>query len=307
MGLDAAERPPIVARIGILTTGHIDVAVYRAFATQLRDSIPHVTFNLIYREANFSKSQLATQLVELLALHLDVLICMDLFAADFAKTRRSHDSPPIVFLAHADPLASHLIQGYSEPGGNLTGVTTYRCVDGKMIEIMRDAFPGRKRIGYLVDGSIDDDKDCARLSAEVAARDRVDLMKLDVSAPDFLSTLPATLSALHLDAVVAPASAPIWQNRKAVVGAVNDQRLPAIYEGTVFLEEGGLMSYGSVATDAMRQIVSAVDAILTGEAAGRIPVEQPSLFELVINLRAPHFSDFKIRAETLRRADRILE
>jgi putative ABC transport system substrate-binding protein len=232
---------------------------------------------------------------------------MDLFAADFAKTRRSDDSPPIVFLAHADPLAARLIQGYSEPGGNLTGVTSYRCVDGKMIEIMTDAFPGRKRIGFFVDGYTDDDKDCARLSAEAAARNRVDLVKIPVSAPDFLSTLPATLSALRLDAVVAPASAPIWQNRKAVVAAVNEQRLPAIYEGTVFLEEGGLMSYGSVATDAMRQIVSAVDAILAGEPAGRIPVEQPSLFELVINLRAPHFSDFKIRAETLRRADRILE
>lgn len=214
-------------------------------------------------------------------------------------------SIPIVFLAHADPVASKLIQSYAHPGDGVTGVTTYRCIDAKMLEILAGTFPTRKRIAYLTDAS--DDKACAEKARRDAARMRVDLIPVDVSPKDFFAGLAEHMKSLLVDAVLAPASAPLWQNARAVVHALNDAKLPAIYENDIFLTEGGLMSYGPVRADAIPQLAKSVSKILRGEPAGEIPVDQPTLFEFVINLHAPHFSEFGIKAETLRRADRVLE
>ena len=295
------------AQIGVLSFGNNEPKVYQRLTSLLQDLVPEFGLTVISRQAGFSQEQLAAQLEELLAQRLDALICLDLFTANYAKARRQGMAPPIVFLVHADPLASHLIQAYSKPGNNLTGVTTYRCVDGKLVEILADAFPTRKRFGYFLDSSTEDDKDCIRLAHEAAVRGRIELVEIDVSAPNFVARLSTTLSALHLDALVAPASAPTWQNRKAVVDVVDTQRLPAIYESTLFLDEGGLMSYGSIASDSIAQVARTAGKILRGERAGEIPVDQPTLFELTINLRAQHAGEYGIKAATLRRADRILE
>jgi putative ABC transport system substrate-binding protein len=294
--------------IGVLATGHNDPSFYESLETQIRRTLLDIgaRLRLVRREAGFVQAELVRQVSELMSLHPDVLICLDLVSATVAKAHRPNESIPIVFLAHADPLASNLVQSYAHPGNNVTGVTTYRCVDGKMMEILTDTFPARKRIGYLLDASIDD-KTCVEQARRTASRVQVDLIRIDVSPPDFVATLREHLESLRLDAVLAPASAPVWQSRKAVVEALNDLRLPAIYESDVFLAEGGLMSYGPVRTDAIPQVVKSVRKILRGESAGDIPVDQPALFEFVMNLRAPHFSEFGIKATTLRRADRILE
>jgi putative ABC transport system substrate-binding protein len=293
--------------IGILSTGHNDPQVYRDLQMQLRRSLVRSFVTVAIREASFSQERLAMQFNELLARDLNVLICMDLFAANFARSRRRGTNPPIVFIAHADPLASHLIHAYAEPGNNLTGVTTYRCVDGKMVEIMADAFPLRKRLGYFLDSAVREDIDCIRLADDAAIRNGIELVKIDVTSPEFLQSLLNKLRALRLDAIVAPASAVIWQNRKRVVYVANELQLPAIYESTLFLDEGGLMSYGPSDTNVFPEVVRAVGLILRGQPAGQIPVEQPTRFELVINLRAPHAREYKPNATILRRADRILE
>jgi putative ABC transport system substrate-binding protein len=140
-----------------------------------------------------------------------------------------------------------------------------------------------------------------------AARIHVDLIPIDVSPPGFAAKFPERLKSLRLDAVLAPASAPLWENRKSMVQALNDARLPAIYESDIFLAEGGLMSYGPVRTDAIPQLAKSVGKIVRGQSAGDIPVDQPTLFEFVMNLSAPHYLDFGVKAATLRRADRIRE
>jgi putative tryptophan/tyrosine transport system substrate-binding protein len=145
------------------------------------------------------------------------------------------------------------------------------------------------------------------LAAQAARDNAVELTTIDVSPPSFIGEIAARLAPLHLDAIVAPASTPIWQNRKSVVSALNALRLPAIYESEIFLNEGGLMYYGPIRTNAISQVALVVRKILQGEPAGSLPVEQPTLFELVINLRAPYAASYGIRASTLRRADRILQ
>jgi putative tryptophan/tyrosine transport system substrate-binding protein len=298
-------RPLLIA---LLSTGHNDSATYESLETHLRESLVSIApqLQITRREAGFSSELLASQTEEVIASRPNVIICLDLAAAITTSARRRGTNPPIVFLAHDDPLTYKLIQSYARPGNNLTGVTTFRCVDGKMIEILVDAFPSRRRIGYLFDSTAGDSR-CIQKAEEAAARLRVDLVKVDVAVHDFVKKMEITLKPLHLEAAIAPASAPIWQNRHAVVERLNDLRLPVIYESALFLDEGGLMYYGPLRTDAISQVAAYVRKILLGEPAGEIPVEQPTLFELAINLRAPHATEFGISAATLRRADRILQ
>jgi putative tryptophan/tyrosine transport system substrate-binding protein len=307
----ASDAPAKPVLIGVLSTGHIDPTLYSSLEKALQATLPDLAgrLRLIPREARFVQADVVRQLGELISLHPALLLCLDLFSANVAKSRRLDGSVPMVFLAHADPLVNGLIQSYARPGNNLTGVTTYRCVDSKMLEILADTFPTRKRVGYLTDASdlLADDKACLDQAQRNAARMQIDLIRIDVSPKDFLASFGERLKSLRLDAVLAPASAPVWQNRQAVVQALGDAQLPAIYENDIFLTDGGLMSYGPIRADVVPQLVKFVAKILRGEPAGDIPVDQPTLFEFAINLRAPHFSEFGIKAATLRRADRIQE
>ncbi|HTY48737.1 MAG TPA: ABC transporter substrate-binding protein [Steroidobacteraceae bacterium] len=295
-------------KIGVLSTGPIDPEGYRLLAARLKADLAGIIGQLILTplEAGSSIERLADQTDRILSLQPDVILCLDLTAAQSASRRRTGQNPPIVFMVHADPLAYHLIQGYAHPGNNMTGVTSYRCVDEKMVELLADAFPKRRHIGYFVDASVDDSS-CIRLVEEAAARLHLRVVQINVASADFLASLRPKLHSLQLDAIIAPALAPLWQNRNVVVATLNDLRLPAIYESHVFLDVGGLMSYGPIRTDEISQAVNDVRKILSGEVAGEIPVEQPTLFELVVNLRAPHAHDYGISAPVLRRADRILE
>ena len=304
-GAGAAEsREPI----GVLSTGHNDQSTYAALEDRLKASIQRFSqrFELTLSEGAPTNKTAAAYADELLALHPKLLICMDLTAALLMVSRRGDQTIPIVFLAHDDPLKYGLIQSYAHPGNNLTGVTTFRCVDGKMVEIMVKAFPGRKKFGYLLDGSVDD-RECTRLAEEAAARSAVQLIPINISPTGFAEKAMATLKPLRLDAIIAPASAPLWQQRVVFVEQFNALEIPVIYENEVFLREGGLMFYGPIRNNAMAQLATDVAKILMGESAGDLPVEQPTLFELVVNLRAPHVSEYRIDASTLRRADRILQ
>jgi putative ABC transport system substrate-binding protein len=309
----AGESPRVSAPgrrilVGILSTGEIEAKTNGIILTQLKAALPEFASQLSIeqRDAGFSKEGLDHQVDELLKLGVDVLICLDLTAALAFVARRWRTDPPMVFMAHDDPLACNLIQSYAHPGNNLTGVTTFRCVDGKMVEIMSAAFPARRRVGYFLDSTINDDA-CVRLAEAAAARLGIQLIQIDAAEPHFMSEIDKHLRGLRLQAAIAPSSTPLWQNRRVVVNCLNNLKIPVIYESTVFLNEGGLMFYGPVRTDAIAQIATDVRKILRGESAGEIPVDQPTLFELVINLGAPHALDYRISAATLQRADRILQ
>jgi putative tryptophan/tyrosine transport system substrate-binding protein len=305
------ESPPVL--IAVLATGHVEPRVFHPLEAQIRADMPELADRLAFvqREAGFAESEVIRRVDELASLHPAVLVCLDLFSAGIARMRLrdTHLSIPIVFLAHADPLVGHLIDSYAHPGNNLTGVSTYRCVDPKMLEMLAGALSTRKRIGYLVDASdtSGDNASCGAAAQRAADHLQIELIRLDVSPKDFISTLGEHIKSLRLDAVLAPASAPVWTTRKAVVQTVNDARLPAMYESDLFLMEGGLMSYGPVQTDAIPGLARSVSKILHGASAGDIPVDQPTLLEFVINLGAPHFSEFAVKASALRRADRVLE
>jgi putative tryptophan/tyrosine transport system substrate-binding protein len=297
------------ALIAVLSTGHHDSPFYESLERGLRAALPEFSrqLKIMQREARFSLESLARQTDELLSLRPDVLICLDLAAANSAVERRVDRKPSIVFAVHADPLAHKLIESYKHPGNNLTGINTYRCIEGKMVDVIANAFPHRKRFGYFLDSSVPDNG-CMRQAHQTAARHHITLVDVDAAAPDFIQkTMIATLETLHLDGVIAPACAPLWQNPRIVVANLNKLRLPTLYEGDIFLDEGGLMYYGPDRTHVITQLATYVRQILLGEPAGELPVEQATVYQLVINLAAPHAADYNINATVLRRADQIRE
>jgi len=235
-----------------------------------------------------------------------LIVCCDLDAALAAKAARRDDMPPIVFRAHDDPVARGLVASYGHPGRRLTGVTAYRCVDDKMLEILHDALPRIRRIGYLYDISNADAR-CHAQAHLYARRSGLELVPLVMPGAQALPAALARLSSLQLDALLVPASASTWNARRQVIDHMDRLALPAIYEGGAFVPDGGLMQFGARTTNTHLQMARAMAAILRGSDAGAIPVFAPSEFELTVNLRARHARGYGISPATLRRADQIIE
>jgi putative ABC transport system substrate-binding protein len=235
-----------------------------------------------------------------------LIVCCDLDAALAAKAARTNDMPPIVFRAHDDPVARGLIGSYGHPGRRLTGVTAYRCIDDKMLEILHDALPRVRRVGYLYDAA-NADAACHARAHLYARSARLELVSLVIPGEQALPSALTRLSSLQLDALLVPASASTWNARSKVIEQVDRLALPAIYEGGAFVPDGGLMQFGARTTNIHLQMARAMAAILRGGDAGAIPVFAPSEFELTVNLRARHARRYGISPATLRRADQIIE
>ncbi len=234
-------------------------------------------------------------------------LAYDLTSAQALVRLRGSGSTPIIFRAHSDPLGSGLIASYARPGRHMTGFTTYRCLDDKLIEILLDAFPAARRVGFFAEpGS--EDWGCHRRARDFAASRGITLLDFNLAGAKDVPAAIESLGRARLDAMVVPALMSTWSQRKPIVAAMDALGLPAIYEAQAFTNAGGLMHFGSMQEqDANTQMAQLVVKVLRGENAGDIPVSQPNRFELVINLKAAHARRYTINPRVLRRADRILE
>jgi putative ABC transport system substrate-binding protein len=221
------------------------------------------------------------------------------FAAEFARlkvsvivalgndvtraVRRAAPDTPIVFVS-ADPIGSGFVTNLSRPGGSFTGVSVMREA-GKWPELAKEALPRLTRIGYLVNptnaGSVTTLSD-ARRSAEALG---MDFRSYPVERPEELEGEFAAMTHDDIGALLLDATHPYPTNWPRVAGLALGHKLPAISENREFVLSGGLMSYGLIIFDMTRRVAHYVDKILRGAKAGDLPVEQPTKFELVINLK----------------------
>ncbi|MES2295603.1 MAG: ABC transporter substrate-binding protein [Pseudomonadota bacterium] len=256
--------------------------------------------------ADFDPARLATLARQVVLARPALIVCHDQTALTAMLAARAQAPIPIVFRAHDDPLAHGLIGSYARPGRNLTGITTYRCADDKMLEILHDALPGVRRVGFLFNASVPDGG-CHARARQYAAELGMTLQEFDVASVEQVGGALAKIGGARVEAMIVPASAAVWKTRKQVVAHLNAHAIPAIYEGQAFLDVGGLMHFGAIQDDALARMARDVVKILQGESAGDIPVSQPTRFELVINMKAERARDYRLSARVLRRADRILE
>ena len=215
---------------------------------------------------------------------------------------------PILFLDVTDPVASGLVHSLARPGGNITGFTSIESVlAGKRLELLKETIPKLLRVAVLWDpqnpGAQQEWK-----GSQVAARElRLQLHSMEVNSLDQYAKAFAIASKAHSDAL-AVLSTPLTnssQQRIAELAAKN--RLPSIYNRKEFVAQGGLMSYGVDQTERFRRVAVLIDKILRGIKPADIPVEQPTKFEMAINLTTARQIDITIPANVLARADKVIK
>src|SRR6266487_2075050 len=282
-----------------------------AFRQGLRDLGYVEGSNLVfeYRSAEGKVERLPALAAELVALKVDVIVAPTTPAARAAK--QATRTLPIVFAAAADPVGSGLVATLARPGGNVTGLTNLSAeLGGKRLELLKQVVPGVSRVAILYQpGAFVErtEKDMLK-GAEVAAR------ALGVR-PQFLEARgPADIDRAFLDMTRARAgaltvfpSSMFFSERKRLVDLAAKSRLPAVYGLREFVAAGGFMAYGPNAEDLFRRAATYVDKILKGAKPGDLPVEQPTKFELVINLKTAKALGLTIPPALLQQADQVIE
>ena len=303
-----AQQPPAgrVYRIGFLSQGQPPKAYVEALQQGLRERGYVEGRNLVweFRSTDGSLDQLPQFAEELVRLKVDVIMARASSGAMAAK--RATTSIPIVFFAVYAPVEIGLVPSLGHPGGNITGVAANASdMAGKRLQLLKEIVPTLKRVAMFSHPSHPTNAMQVQ-GAEAAARTLgVQIEVVPVRGPeDFASALKARRG---IDGVL-HAETPLFVTHRArLVDAVAGSRLPAIYPARVYVDAGGLMSYGSNLPDLWKRAAVYVDKILKGAKPGDLPVEQPTTFELVINHRTPKAVGLTIPPSLVVRADQIVE
>jgi len=303
-----AQQQPAgkVYRIGFLSQGQPPKAFLEALQQGLRERGYAEGRNLVweFRSTDGSLDQLPQFAEDLVRLKVDVILARASSGAMAAK--RATTSIPIVFFAVYAPVEIGLVPNLGHPGGNITGVAVNASdMAAKRVQLLKELVPRLKRVAML--SHPPHPTNAMQLQgAEAAARTLgVQLEAVPVrGADDFASALKALRG---IDGVLHADNPLFGTHRARLVDAVAGSRLPAIYPARMYVEAGGLMSYGANLPDLYRRAAAYVDKILKGAKPGDLPVEQPTTFELVINNRTAKAIGLTIPPLLVLRADQILE
>ena len=244
---------------------------------------------------------------ELVRLNVNVIVAAGAkLVARAAK--RATQTIPIVMTNAADPVETGLITSLARPGSNVTGLVTISPeLGGKRLALLKEAFPKVDRVAVLTNPANPDQK--VRLKEiEVAAQALgLRLQVLEVREPSDFDLAFSAITREHAHALLPLGDPLIVSNRTRLVDFAAKNRLPAMYHRMEFVDVGGLMAYGPNYDELFRRAATFVDKILKGAKPGNLPVEQPTKFELVINLKAVKTLGLAITPSVLARADKIIE
>ena len=301
-----AQPPTKVPRIGVLWPVSDDPTL-EAFRQGLR-SLGYIEGqNLLieYRYAGGKDALLPDLAAQLVHLNPDVILTWTVVGARVAKQATA--TIPIVSGSMSDPVAAGLVASLARPGGNLTGLTSLTPqLSAKRLQLISEVVPGLPRVAVL--STPNPTAQLGLRETEVAARSLgVRLQALDVRSPDDLDSAFSAIVRERAGAVIVLADALFIQHRKRLVDLAAKHRLPAIYFGKEHVDAGGLMSYAPSFPDMFRRAAIYVDKILKGAKPADLPVEQPTKFELVVNLKTAKALGLTIPPSVLARTDHVIE
>jgi putative tryptophan/tyrosine transport system substrate-binding protein len=258
-----------------------------------------------YRYAEGNNERLPGFVAELVQLKVDVVVVVALPAIRAAK--QTTKTIPIVMVTNFDPVAFGLVASLAQPGGNTTGISSLTPeLTGKLVELAKETIPKASRVGVLTDTSGLNWK-LNRKEMEPAARSLgLQLLALEMRGPDDLESAFDAARKKRADALIIPRSGLLTLYRKRIVELAAQSRLPAIGSNATWAEEGCLLAYGPSTAEFYRRAASYVDKILKGAKPADLPVEQPTKFELVINLKTVKQLGLTIPPHVLARADRVI-
>jgi putative ABC transport system substrate-binding protein len=307
---EAQQTAPTIAKIGLLsvTTPVVLASSIEAFRQALR-GLGHVegTFVLEVRYGDGRFERLPELARELVGLKMDVILATS--DVVIAAIKRETQTIPIVMVFSTDPMGTGFVASLARPGGNVTGLSNISSeLSRKRLELLREAVPGLSRVAALwnpdVRGALLDYKE-----TEGAARLlRLELQSVEVSRAEDLDRAFSAVTQQRAQALVLPGANPVgFINRGKIATFAQRNRLPSMYPTREYVEAGGLMSYGPSLPDLFRRAATYVDKILKGAKPADLPVEQPTKFELVINLKTAKALGLTIPESLLRRADEVIQ
>jgi len=259
-----------------------------------------------WRFAKGDATRIPALATELSQLKCDVIAAAGTEAATALK--KANGTIPIVFAVASDPVGAGLVESLSRPGTNVTGLSLDAPgLNGKRLEILKEAVPRLSRSGVLYHRASPASKVFLAEIEPVARSLNVQLQPHGVETATDIEAAFKSMSKERVDAVVRLPSSFLTSLRKPIVELAAKNRLPAIYDDRIIVEEGGLMSYGPDITDLYRRSASHVDKILRGRSPADLPVEQPTKFEFVINLKAAKQIGLTIPPNVLARADKVIK
>ena len=307
-----AQQAGQAARIGYLAANlTVSLHMTEAFRQGLRDLgyVDGRSVVIEYRDAEGKYDRLPARAAELVALKVDVIVAADTPAALAAK--QATRTLPIVFIGAGDPVTIGLVTSLAWPGGNVTGLSLLAPeLVGKRLELLKQAVPGVGRVAALWQpGFVGErtEKDMLK-EVEVAARALgVRLQFVEARGPADFDRAFSDMTRARADALTVLGSAMFANERRRVVDLAAKNRLPGVYGFREYVDAGGLMAYGPNVADLFQRAATYADKILKGAKPGDLPVEQPTKFELVLNLKTAKALGLTIPQSVLVRADQVIE
>ncbi len=313
----AAEGQPAgkIARIGILLTVSPELLLSRALLDAFRQGLRERGYvegqNIVieYRSAQGRVERFPELAAELVRLKVDVIVAGATPAALAAKQLTT--TIPIVAAVMADPVRDGLVTSLARPGGNVTGLTFLAPgLVAKRLQLLKEAVPGVSRVAALWhSGAFGEHTMRETLNeTEVAAQALgVQLQLLEASSPDDFDKAFSAMTRNRASALIVFPSAMFYTEHRRLVDLAAKHRLPVMYAFREAVDAGGLMAYGASIPDLIRRAATYVDKILKGAKPADLPVEQPTKFELVINLKTARGLGLTIPPSLLVRADEVIE
>jgi putative ABC transport system substrate-binding protein len=302
-----AQQSKKVPRIGVLFIGSKNQPHLEAFKQGLRERGYTEGKNILleYRYAEGNNDRLPQLAAELVRGKVDVIVTTASVSA--VAARRATKTIPIV-MTTGNPLESGLAASLAKPGGNVTGLTVLSAdLSGKRVELLIETFPKTTRIAALQSPQDFEAGAGYKETQEAAKAFSLRLHPVEVQSANDFEPAFAQMNKAGETALLVILSPMITFNSRRIVELALKYRLPGMYPTKQFAEEGGLMSYGPLIGDLYRRAATHVDKILKGAKPGELPVEQPTKFELVINLQTAKQIGVTIPPSVLARADKVIK
>ena len=308
----AQQTASTVRRIGLLLPGNTRTTAVRGQLEAFRKGLKEYGWvegqNIIveYSFAEGREDALPAIAAELARLRLDVIVAESTVAIQAAKTVTQ--TVPIVMATSADPVGTGLVANLNRPGGNITGLSLQTAeLSGKRLQLLTEIVPGLARVAVLSNPLNPGEKSSVEQTKAAAQALGIETHVVEVQAPDKFESAFAAVTAAHAGALMVLPDPLLYGQHPRIVTFTAASHLPALFPEREVAEAGGLIAYGPSIPASFQRAAAYVDKILRGAKPADLPVEQPTTFELVVNLQTARAIGVTIPTSILLRADEVIE
>jgi putative ABC transport system substrate-binding protein len=303
-----AQQPPKIWRIGLLDSGSSSTGIYAGFQQGMRD-LGYAEGRNLSMQRRFAEGvyeRLPSLAAELVRAKVDVIVAGTTLSVQAA--RQATSTIPIVMAAVPDPVGEGFVARLARPGGNITGLSNIVTeVSAKHVELLRGAIPKLSRVAVLVNPHNPSDSLILEQIQGAAYSAGIKILTVEASTAPQIEAAFAGISRARSEALIVTADSYFDMQRDQIAGLAIKNRVPAISSSQEMTQAGGLMSYGQNLAEHYRRAATYVDKILKGAKPANLPVERPTVLELVINRKTAKALGVAIPRELELRADRVVE